>query len=263
MSAAISLNIDNHNYSLQNCGSGGSVIKGFSEYTGTGKGTYYTLGVGQKISEAGVYAASFLSLSADRVKDLTFLSSWIAGARSLLIVTKLTSDTIKAFFDNAFEWLTDSTKLAGLAYAFADMIKDLMTFLELFRLPELGKFILTRVGAAFSFVVSTWDLKKSWDGFHLCKEIEKKALRLTNQADMQKLLTFTAERKRYLILNVIADLIDYAVTIFLFASFIFSLGSLPGVALWGIGAAAFFIKYASDVYEQSMTFKLKDEGKIA
>jgi hypothetical protein len=109
MCTGINVRVDDHKYSLQEGSADGSMLRAISDYTDTGKGIYKTLGLGQKVFEAGVYFSSFISLSPDRVKDCTFLTSWIAGARSLLIVTKLTSNTVKEFFENGFNGL--QTKL--------------------------------------------------------------------------------------------------------------------------------------------------------
>jgi hypothetical protein len=142
------------------------------------------------------------------------------------------------------------------------LTNDLVCFLGLFRIPEAGKLLLKKVGSIFLFIQATWDLKKSWDEYNLCSVLQDRAENLKNIGDKEKLLTYTKERKRYLMLNMAADILDYAVSIILFTGFMFGIATLPALAFWGIGATAFFIKYSSEVYEKSMAFKLKDEGKV-
>ena len=259
MSTGTRIEVQGHRYDLQTCSAEGSVVKAFSEYNNTGKGIYKTLGVGQKVFEAGVYFSSFLPITPDRIKDLTFLSSWISGARNLLIVPKLISNTGREFVESSISWFSEKESLSKVMYAALDLTSDFVSFLRLFRLPEAAKFLFKKAGAVLPFILTSWDLKDSWKEYNFCSSLEAEGAKLKQADDREKISTYVKERHRYIKLSMASDIMDFALSAILLSGMFFGLElAIPAVALWGLGATAFFTKYTSDLYDRSMTYHLKE-----
>ena len=262
MSTVLCLTFKDHKYSLQESSAHGSLVRSFSDYTNTGKGIYKTLGVGQKIFEAGVYFASYFpNLTHERIVDFTYLSSWISGARKLLVVTKITSHTAREFFQSIF---ARDEGISGIVYAFFDLTNDFVSFLRLFRIPEVAKVLFKKGATIVSFTLTTWDIKKSLSEYSFCSSLAEKADVAESAEDREMILTYASERQRYLLMSMAADLIDFALAVLLISGVFFGMApAIPALVLWEVEAVSFFTKFSSDLYDKMMTYHLKDDGKVS
>lgn len=261
--SASKIEINQKLYSVESSSSKGSVLKAFSDYSNTGSGIYKTLGVIGKVFEAIVRSASLLKLTPGRVIDFSDVSSYIASSRELLIVTTLTSHTLKQFFENIGKCISGSFNLSSiseLGYAVIELTRDVTTFVGLFRVPAAAKFLLTRIGACLSFIKTSWDIQKAYSKYSLCQSLQKKVLTLKGDAKAN-FETYIKEKKRELMLEVASCVLDIAVSVLLFASFIVGFAVAPVIAIWGLEAASLGFDFASGVYEHSMTYDLKEEKK--
>jgi hypothetical protein len=249
-----------YRYTLEQPSAGGSPLKAFSEYTGTGEGIYKTLGVGQYLCDIGVRFASNLSLSEERVKDLSHLFSWISSSRKLLIVTKITSHTAKEFFKNFSSWVESGFELAkgsDFVYAFIDLSIDLTRFLTLFRLPKAAAFLLSRTGSVFSLIQDSWDTKNLLEDYSQCSDLRGHEFNPT--IPREEKVRYVQEERNRLILKIAKTVLDVALSVFFFVGLLFGVTILPATIEWGIGLFSFGISYAADIYGRSMTYHLKEE----
>ena len=239
-----------------------SLFEAFGEWTRNGEGISKSLGIVQKGCKGVLHFSDNLKkISEKQVNNLTSVVSWFSSAKRLLVINKITSDTLQKLVTSLINWwycteYNINKFREKVVYDLLDLSKDMISFIKLFRLNKIALLILKKIGLILSFFLSLWDVKRDIVEIDFCLRIKENSRSLSS-LDKKKVDIYLQEKKKYLLLHISAAVLDVAISVIVFSGFLYGTAVISAFGLWSLGAIYLLVSSIDDIYKKMISFELK------